>query len=381
MAEIKQPIGLYESRTNTKYVMDLGGVELLMCMLNGVKPDGTIISEGVYKDIFLNSTLNSDVIQAIYSIRRYPFDILKLSSDPGDPNLYYGFVNGSDGTGERINPYNPNASMMKAISIANKTSTAKGTLDDIECGAYGAVMSRVNTKLTLCENYEIQTKYNNFLDFAPYTTVEVYLPFFGTVTLNTNDVMGKQISIYYVIDYNEGTATSYILCNDTGTIVDVRTFNIAVDLPISNSNMADIKRSDFMAGATIGQSILGSNKTGTGAEKVMGVGSTIINGVVAATGQIAGNIPRITKGNSASGTAANYGPQQVYITITRPDPVVSSQYNTIHGKPVGKEEPLTTYLTSNSFLQCGRVRLINLPTATLSEMEEIERLLQEGVIG
>lgn len=377
MSEIKQPLGLYETQGNTKYVMDRGSVELLMCLLNGVEPDGTIITTGVFKDIFLNSNLNSDVIEAIYSIKRYPFDVLKAEEIPGTPGSYYGFIGGSTGSGDKLDPYNTNASLLKAISISNKTSTIKGTLDGIECGAYGAVMSRVNNILTIAENIRIEKLYNNYLDFAPYTTVEVYLPFYGSITLNTNECMGKQISIYYVIDFNEGTATSYILCNDTGDILDTRTFNIAIDIPLSNTNMADIKRSDFMAGLRIGQQIVGNVSSGNAGV----IDAAVINTIYGVTGQLIGNVPRIGKGNVASSTAAQYGPQNVSITITRPDPINSPLYNQIHGRPVDVEDILNEYIVDGEYLLCNDVHLEGFTTASSKELEEIERLLKTGVIG
>lgn len=382
MAEIKQPVGLYETNANTKYVMDRGGVELLLSMLTGVQPDGTILTSGIYKDIFLNSDLNSDVIEAIYSIKRYPFDVLKTEEKPDNPGNYWGFIDGTTGSGDKLDPRNSNADMLKAISIATKTSTAKGTLGGIECGAYGAVMGRVNNILIIAENINIQQLYNNYLDFAPYTSVEIYLPYYGSITLNTNECMGKQISIYYVIDYNEGTATSYILCNDTGEILDTRTFNIAIDVPLSQSNMAEIKRSDFMAGVGIGQQFVGKTNIGRGKKKITNnVGSAIINGLIDVTEQLTSDIPRLSKGNVASSTAAFYGPQNVRITITRPDPVISENYNQIHGRPVEVEDNLNSYIVDGEYLLCGNVHLENMPTATLNELDEIEQLLKAGVIG
>lgn len=40
----------------------------------------------------------------------------------------------------------------------------------------------------------IPKNYNNFLDYSPYTKIELYLPYIDFVTLDTNLVMGKTIS-------------------------------------------------------------------------------------------------------------------------------------------------------------------------------------------
>ena len=43
--------------------------------------------------------------------------------------------------------------------------------------------------------YIILKYFNNFADYNGYTKIQVYLPFFGFIDVNPNDVIGKVIKI------------------------------------------------------------------------------------------------------------------------------------------------------------------------------------------
>ena len=51
-------------------------------------------------------------------------------------------------------------------------------------------------------------KYNSYLDYAPYTKAEIFLPFIGFCPLNINDIMGKSVDITYNIDLLSGVCTA-----------------------------------------------------------------------------------------------------------------------------------------------------------------------------
>ena len=60
----------------------------------------------------------------------------------------------------------------------------------------------------------IPHKYNSYLDYSPYTTAEIYLPFIGFQRLNINDVMGKTVSVVYNIDMLSGICTALVKVDD-----------------------------------------------------------------------------------------------------------------------------------------------------------------------
>ena len=106
-------------------------------------------------------------------------------------------------------------------------------------------------------------KYGDFRDFEPYTTLQIYLPFYGFVDVNIADVIGKYIQFRLSIDYGTGQAmytigvsttsiTSpnapyYIGTDDTNTmIISKHVFSLGVTIPLGQSGMADAIRNVTM---------------------------------------------------------------------------------------------------------------------------------------
>ena len=56
----------------------------------------------------------------------------------------------------------------------------------------------------------IDREYNDFRDYAPYTTIEVFVPFCGVVSLNPADVYGYDITVTIIPDLMTGACTGCI---------------------------------------------------------------------------------------------------------------------------------------------------------------------------
>ena len=106
-------------------------------------------------------------------------------------------------------------------------------------------------------------KYGDFRDFEPYTTLQIYLPFYGFVDVNIADVIGKYIQFRLSIDYGTGQAmytigvsttsiTSpnapyYSGTDDTNTmIISKHVFSLGVTIPLGQTGMADAIRNVTM---------------------------------------------------------------------------------------------------------------------------------------
>lgn len=105
----------------------------------------------------------------------------------------------------------------------------------------------------------IPNKYNNFLDYEPYTTVEIYIPFIGYVELPTDLVMGKQIDLAYDINIETGVANAILMNdfdvtigndNENEEVYNYKNYNIiyigscvvCYDMPIVRTNSAQQSR-------------------------------------------------------------------------------------------------------------------------------------------
>lgn len=240
---------------------------------------------------------------------------------------------------------------------------------------------------------EIPKYYNNFLDYSPYTKIELYLPYVDFVTLDTNLVMGKTISIDYVVDYFSGKCTAFISVEETvddvttSNIIMERDGNIGVEVAIGGGRGADIARNMLKLGigAGVGAISMTAGAVAMGAGKTAGSVGSVAGAVSMSAGYLANTTinaiqagqAHITKGGSAQPAINFYAPQNCYLVITRPNVVTPSTYNRDFGRPSGKTAVLGTL---TGFTVVDSIHVEGLATATSDEITEVERLLKQGVI-
>ena len=88
-------------------------------------------------------------------------------------------------------------------------------------------------------NY-IPLTHNNALDFIG-VTAELYLPFYtGSINIDPNILIGKQVKIVCEIVVNTGDTTINIYDNDANTIVDIVKTMIGGDFPLFNAVNQDL---------------------------------------------------------------------------------------------------------------------------------------------
>lgn len=369
-----KPNGLYEPRFTTKYIMDKGSVDILAKLI----ADGT---EGPFPFF---STL-SDGAEYIYSVRMYPFDILEHAKSSIN-NYYEGIVDGDIGTGDLLDPNNSNASMLKCINLgqyiaynpkaASTYPIISETIDGVYKTMCGAVINNEYNYILDVGKVEVPRYFNNFLDYAPYTKLELYLPFYGMVDIDVNLCMGNNVYIQYVIDMGNGTATA-VISTAANLIKDV-TFKIAVDIPIEQTNASDMRRDNTM--------MLLSTAVGVGGAVATGGTSALASGMLATAGlntlnTLSKNREHLVKGTDMAGVSGWYGPTKPYIVITRSIPKENELYNVLYGKPSQAAVLLSDEINNGSFFIVDDVHLEGFTTASSKELEEIERLLKTGVIG
>lgn len=64
-----------------------------------------------------------------------------------------------------------------------------------------------------CGTVSLSEFWGSALDYAPNTKVSLFLPFIGSVTLNTDEVMGRQVSVVYRIDLLSGQCVAMVTVN------------------------------------------------------------------------------------------------------------------------------------------------------------------------
>lgn len=77
----------------------------------------------------------------------------------------------------------------------------------------------------------------NFLDYAPYSQIQLYLPMLGTVDLDPAFYMGHEVSVEYIYDINTGSLSGVVYRDD---IIDkIIDGSLCAQVPVTARNMGD----------------------------------------------------------------------------------------------------------------------------------------------
>ena len=147
----------------------------------------------------------------------------------------------------------------KAIPYAISGTTQEITLGNVKTGVNGEKINQNFSKQTI-GSVAIAEHYKNFLDYAPYTNVIIYLPYIGFKELDTSLVMGKTLRIEYTLDVITGGCLAQIY------VGNIRLYeftgNIGVDISITASNRAQVESAYINAGVGVVSSAMSGNVTG-----------------------------------------------------------------------------------------------------------------------
>lgn len=255
-------------------------------------------------------------------------------------------------------------------------SYSRVKLGKIDTDIFGYEVRSIYKYYTIA-TINITPRYNNFMDYEPYTKVELYVPYFGFISVPTNEVMSKQVVLKLGVDFDTGIGTLYIEVDNR--VIMTQSQKLGIDIPFGATNFNEIVKDNIANGikTTAGIVMLavggGVGKTAGAVLTAKGLTMAVTSGVDAVTGSTI----RYTRGSLTGGTDMLASPTSVYAIITRPNAVaITSDYNNIKGKPLGDIRVLSTL---RGFTTVEQIHLKDMPDALDEEMNEIESLLREGV--
>ena len=284
--------------------------------------DETIFTE-VVKGLAL---MGGNPIDGLIDLRLYPFDCAKI---------------GGGGHSETI--------------VVGRTDTKVNAL---KINNYNAVLD-----LGSCTFHQ---KFGNFLDYEPFTTASLYIPYVGIVPISTADFMGQTISCKMIVDITTGSCTAIVFAN--GIPMIYKNGNIGVEIPMTGTNSAEYA------------SRIASGLTSGATDIALGAASKNVGQVISGVGQIADSALSVnnTMYNTAGSSSPACGlwqPQNCYFIIQRPVTIIPDSY----GHTVGYACNYQANLSSLSgFTCCYNVDLSSL-YASDEEMAEITSLLANGI--
>ena len=244
----------------------------------------------------------------------------------------------------------------KSIPLSLDGSTQKIILGNVDTGVNGDKVSNNFAKQNI-GSIAITEKYNNFLDYAPYTNVIIYLPYVGFKELDTNLVMGKTLSISYTVDIITGGC----LCQIKSNNVKLYEFNgnLGIDIPITASNRAQVEAGYISSGIGIASSVASGN--------IVGAVTSLINSAESQYHYASTSSPNPMCVASTNRTC--------YVILDRPTYQTLKSFNHTRGKKCYLTKTINTlkgYTICDEHIDLSGIR------ATDSEKEELVKILSSG---
>lgn len=241
-----------------------------------------------------------------------------------------------------------------------------GSSTNIKIGNYDSEVSAIPVTTqyyTLnCGNISLPEHWASALDYSPYTTCEIFIPFVGVRPLQIDDVMGRVLTLKYNIDILTGSAIAMLKCGDS--VLYTYNTQIHTEIPYTMSSYGRLVQSIIsVAGTAIGA-------TAGGAGALLG---TTIGGAI---GTAMSKHSDISRGGSLGGAVGVMGDFTPYLIIHRPIQSLASDFASKKGYPSNISATLSSV---SGYTVVDKVHLTDID-CTDSERDEIHALLKEGVI-
>lgn len=274
-----------------------------------------------------------------------------------------------------------------------------------------------------CGTYTLEEYYGSALDYNPYTQVDLFLPFIGQVSLNTDEVMGHTIGVKYRVDIVSGLCVAKVFVDND--CMYQFSGNCAIFMPLNSADFSSYLSAAITAatalvsagsGAAAGAAAAGAEAVAEPA--VQTGGNLLTSGESLVTPQMAlqyrveesvrpayspsgsegspsaslGEMERKFINNSAAavmgskisfehashlaGNSGILGVRRPYLIINRPDMCNPEKYGKYNGRPC------MMYLYLGSLVGYTEIQEIQLTgfSATNPELAEISKMLKGGVI-
>lgn len=209
--------------------------------------------------------------------------------------------------------------------------------------------------------FDIKPVYNSYMDYAPYTEVQVFLPFYGMLDLDVNLYMGHTLTAEYTVDIASGLITYYILRDET--IVQQVQAKCGIDIPITLSSMIDV--ASQISNNVVSKSVSLASATASGSP-------------IGMVGSVLGNTasPKMHYLSGVGDNGALYGNRRVTLFIKHPQYNRPANYGKMVGYPTYGKFSLSKL---NGFVVIENPKIEMTEKMELSEYNEIISLMQGGI--
>ena len=250
-----------------------------------------------------------------------------------------------------------------------------------------------------CGAIDIKEYWGSFMDYEPFTKIELVLPYCGSIRLDTDEVMNSKLSIVYHVDLLTGNCIAFIHTqrDNLNSVIAQVNGNVSYNIPITGDNFSKLT-STLLGIATGGISTVAQNGAVSTAASNSPVsspkGSNVSSRYIAemnanafnssrsiatsanAVADVVSSKPSVTRSGDFSANNGIFAIQYPYLIITRPIQSIPKTYSSHYGHLSNITTSLST-LSGYTVIECIHLEGI---IATEEEKSELESLLYSGVI-
>ena len=233
----------------------------------------------------------------------------------------------------------------------------------LDSGVPSKVVSNQYTDID-CGTVSLKEYFYNVFDYAPYTSVNLYLPFIDIVGLDVADVMRSSIHIVYHVDVLSGAclAEVKVIRDNFGGTLYQYAGNASVTLPISSGSYMGIVSS--IAGIAGG--IAGTIASGGSALPLL----------ASSAGSLLNAHTNVEHSGGFSGNVGAMGAKIPYLIISRPQVEMANNFERYIGYPANMTTTLSSCSGYVKVVECHLEKI----NATDTELTEIDSILKGGVL-
>lgn len=222
-----------------------------------------------------------------------------------------------------------------------------------------------------CGTIDVKEYWGAYLDYAPYTKAELYLPYIGIHPVSIDDIMKEPVHIKYHVDILSGSCCAYVKCGNS--IMYSFVGQCSSSIPITGNDWTNVINGALSIAASIGTMVATAQEA---TRPLATEARAVASGSSVASLAVNYCKPSIEKSGAMAGTGGMLGVQSPYLIITRPRQALPSLQNKFTGYPSIMTLELSTL---SGYTEIEYIHLEGIP-CTKDELLEIEELLKGGVI-
>lgn len=257
------------------------------------------------------------------------------------------------------------------ISLDYLPFTVEGSNQEVKYGylSTGVMADKLLSNFITFDfgSIDIDEYWGGFLDYAPNTHMELYLPFKGFVSLNVDEIMDCALNVTYNIDLFTGTGVAILTVTreTVKQVIGIYDVDVAMRFPITGQNYTQLISSIIKGVGEIAHS--------AGSGNALAVG-----GAIASTGAsvLSSAKPQVQKSGSVGSNRGFLSVMYPFLQVSRPIQCRPTSYSDL----VGYTSETYQYFNELTGFTVVRNTQLKGMGCLDSEREEIENLLKMGVI-